>query len=375
MKGRITMSKVTMVARIGTIENGTKSPKVTDVAYVIADHEKMKLTQISKKDIAELIRPRRIECTNLSVTKDGEITFCNGVKDRYTIIDANSNKPIKVASTIIARLEKKGVLVGYAVSNGIARKVSNVSVAEAVTMQKKGEISNGKIRNTSNGDIVSSIEGEYEVIELSFIKAVVKKAEEKIMAEGLKGFEVGIGSISTLITKSGKPMRYAYIVVIDKGGKRNAVMDDLKSALELDNLGLVFTACHISSELTESLKIERAVNPNTFCGAFTLDMLKKLLDRGAKISTGIFDETALIGMTIASTGDIIEGSGSFIFGNEGAVLDVDNFKSVTGMTIDEAIDSIDKESRRLRAIKEEPANEAVAESYDALKLLIDKCIK
>lgn len=378
-----TMSKVTMVARVCIIKRLTKNIGTEDLGYVVVRHDNLKLETIKKDMLIHLLQNRAIECTNLQLTSDGkDIRFSNGVKDRYTIIDYRNNKPIKISYTIICRIENKFNLIGYAVSNGIDEKTKVLKVSEAVQKQIDGEISNGKLRDTYEGRIVSSIEGEYEVLEKSFLFGKVRRKCEEVMSKRLNEFELNILSIGTFTYDKDsyiglKPRRYAYVIIRCTDKKEIILTKSLAIDISKDNSEIIHEATVQShkDEINEILKMSEDEGSMNICGAIHLDKLKELLDQGINLKVDDFPEITLIGMNVDKS-EIVEKSTSLNLNktNSKERLSVSNFDKIVGKTVEDSVRELNMMANNIREDESSPANEALAQSCECLRIVLDKCL-
>lgn len=151
-------ARATMVTRHGL---NVKEPAV---AYTLIS-SRYEISTIGAQELAHKITTGSLDVTNLAV-EGGKIVSTNGAMDKYTFINVQTHQVEgKPSGVIIDRFEEKGKLVGYTIFLHTGR-LKTATVAEAVSLQEKGLIANGKIRHTDSGDIVSSIKGEYNIREV-----------------------------------------------------------------------------------------------------------------------------------------------------------------------------------------------------------------
>lgn len=153
---------VTMVTR-----HGVSKDNISGYTLITADYQ---LVSKSAKELQSLIAQNKIKVTNLDVSKKGLVST-NGALDKYTFINSQTNQVEGTPRAVILnRVEKGGKLVGYTVftQNGT---LAELNTADAVVLATKGLISNGKIRHTADGDIVSSIGGNYPLRTIEVEKA------------------------------------------------------------------------------------------------------------------------------------------------------------------------------------------------------------
>lgn len=146
------MKSFTMITRHGSSKDAIS-------AYTLISSDYQTVT-MSVKDLSSAIASKKISVTNLDLSTKGLVST-NGAIDKYTLINSTTNKVDGIARAVILdRVEQKGKLVGYTVftQNGT---LAEVNIADAAALASKGLISNGKIRHTQDGDIVSAIGGNY----------------------------------------------------------------------------------------------------------------------------------------------------------------------------------------------------------------------
>lgn len=149
------MVTFTMVARIG---RDIKEPASGFMLISNSYDTAMFTSEQLRKAIAE----KSCEVINL----DSELKATNGALNKYTMLDESTGAIIgKAYNVILNRVEKDGKLVGYTMFT-TAGKVVNVNVETAVSLARQQMISNGKIRETQTGAIVSSINGNYPLREI-----------------------------------------------------------------------------------------------------------------------------------------------------------------------------------------------------------------
>lgn len=204
------MSKMlTMVARYVTGEkNETAGVLVLDENYKVIKLNTQKAMEFAMNDLI----------SNLSV-KNGELIGGNGSLKRYTSIDVHTNAIIGVPrSVVLSRLEddKNGNLTGYIIY-GANNVVAQVDVDTAVKLVQNDSLVNGKLRTTSKGLIVSSINGEYpttpvlsqtKVADTSVEVDIVmfrEAANEKLNAEPVRSATIGLSYANALALKAEYP--------------------------------------------------------------------------------------------------------------------------------------------------------------------------
>jgi len=154
-----------MVARVG------REGEAHDRLYVLID-ENYKITQADAKMVRNLFMSG-VVITNLGI-EDGRLVSTNGSIDRYTRMrDVQWGVHGKSYPVILSRVEKGEELVGYTIYD-VDGTLREVNIKDAVEIHKRSPFANGKLRETQNGEIISSINGKYPLRTLS-----IKKANEK----------------------------------------------------------------------------------------------------------------------------------------------------------------------------------------------------
>jgi hypothetical protein len=159
------MNTFTMVVR-----HGVSKTQIVGYTLISSDYRTI---YKSADEIKKAIEAKQIAVTNLGV-EGGKLVATNGAMDKYTLVNLSNNNSIEgePRAVILDRVEDKatGKLLGYTVftTNGT---LAEASVADAVGLANKKLISNGKIRHTEQGDIVSSINGNYPLRQIEIAKA------------------------------------------------------------------------------------------------------------------------------------------------------------------------------------------------------------
>lgn len=216
----------TMVARCGDPKGPANNMKYTLIG---SDFSTVTMTG---NTLAKRINDGTIEVTNMGVTVKGLVST-NGAISKYTTFDAAGNLVGPPRCVVLNRVETNGKLSGYVMftDNGL---VEPVSITKAVALASVQLIANGKIKHTDAGDIVSSINGLYPLV------------ESMAMAE-----PVGTSTIKFIFfgsaIKSGKKIAYAGAVTSAKDSKvvsrqhkefcekNEALISELKGTFNLDD--------------------------------------------------------------------------------------------------------------------------------------------
>lgn len=188
------------------------------VSFTMIDNNYM-LEEWDIKSAVQHLRSTDCEVTNLGVNSKGEISASNGAMDKYTRFDAETRALIgKPGNVILNRIERNNKLVGYTVFTA-GGTVKKLSVSDAVKMYSTAGIANGKIRHIANGDIISSINGEYPIMEID-----IEKAQEKAK------LKTDVIYLCDVIAGKTKVADYAGVLI--SGNSANSVVALVKRAME-----------------------------------------------------------------------------------------------------------------------------------------------
>lgn len=148
------MKTLTMVTRYGF--KGEHANK-TNYVLIADDYSIVRLTG---EELVKAIKDKKYNITNMGIGPSGLIST-NGAIDKYTLIGLDTNDIVgKASPVVINRVETQKGLVGYTIFNtkGVLQEVT---VKEIVQIHSVTPFSNGKLRHTQDGDIISSITGNY----------------------------------------------------------------------------------------------------------------------------------------------------------------------------------------------------------------------
>lgn len=250
------MKNFTMITRHG-------SSKDTISAYTLISSDYQTVT-MSVKDLSAAISSKKIAVTNLDLSKKGLVST-NGALDKYTLINSQTNQVEGIARAVILdRVEQNGKLVGYTVftQNGT---LAEVNIADAAALASKGLISNGKIRHTQDGDIVSAIGGTYPLRTISFSEAPKGEITTDILYFG---------------TVVGVPTEYFGAIVSCTSATE---MSQIIHMLSTSNASVINEVSKVAGQsVRESLAIKR-MGANSLYGVFSIASLKKLLKANSKL--------------------------------------------------------------------------------------------
>lgn len=255
------MRTVTMVAKL--VDGNGKI-----VGLTLIDNE-YKIINATLKDVSRMIRDDNIELTNVKIGKDG-ITSTNGDLSKYTVVSTDGRIIGRPRPVILSRVESNGKLVGYIVfsKNG---QVTKMHVEDAVEMYKAYGISNGKIRSTSNGDIISSIKGNFPLAEVELSKAKAGKTDVRIVffcnAKENKADSKGVRYLGALIS-----------------GDSIAELSKIHREIGIPNSRVMAEVSKFSGEKqVEALRTQR-VGATEFYSVFNIEFLREMAKAGYNIS-------------------------------------------------------------------------------------------
>lgn len=250
------MKNFTMITRHGSSKDAIS-------AYTLISSDYQTVT-MSVKDLSAAISSKKIAVTNLDLSKKGLVST-NGALDKYTLINSQTNQVEGIARAVILdRVEQKGKLVGYTVftQNGT---LAEVNIADAAALASKGLISNGKIRHTQDGDIVSAIGGTYPLRTISFSEAPKGEITTDILYFG---------------TVVGVPTEYFGAIVSCTSATE---MSQIIHMLSTSNASVINEVSKVAGQsVRESLAIKR-MGANSLYGVFSIASLKKLLKANSKL--------------------------------------------------------------------------------------------
>ena len=250
------MKNFTMITR-----HGSSKDAISAYTLISPDYQ---TETMSVKDLSAAISSKKIAVTNLDLSNKGLVST-NGALDKYTLINSQTNQVEGIARAVILdRVEQKGKLVGYTVftQNGT---LAEVNIADAAALASKGLISNGKIRHTQDGDIVSAIGGTYPLRTISFSEAPKGEISTDILYFG---------------TVVGVPTEYFGAIVSCTSATE---MSQIIHMLSTSNASVINEVSKVAGQsVRESLAIKR-MGANSLYGVFSIASLKKLLKANSKL--------------------------------------------------------------------------------------------
>lgn len=253
------MANFTMITRHG-VEKG-------QITHYTLINEAYQTVTLPAAEVANLLANKAHNINNLALGEGGKIISTNGAIDKYTFINGVTNQVVGTArAVIIDRVEQGDKLLGYTVftQNG---QVREMSVAEASALAAKNLISNGKIRHTKDGDIVSAIGGTYPLRTIQIENAPKGELKMDIM----------------FCTEAFGAKHTTYVGAIISNN--SAVdMNKISEKLTEDNAKVKAKVAVISGNKdTTSLNIQR-FGANGIYGVFSLEVIEKLMTKAAKVN-------------------------------------------------------------------------------------------
>lgn len=256
------MKTCTMVVR-----HGLSKDNITGFTLVSSDYQTKKL---SYAELTQYVAQKQLVVTNMQFV-GGVWKSTNGAMDNYTLINDQTNMVEGTPRAVILdRAEINGKLTGYAVftQNGT---IVHMSVADAVMLANNKMLSNGKVRHTDSGDIVSAIGGNYPLRELKRIEDAPK---------GTTSVEIMFFGQAVLTSKADHVNYFGAIINCTSAVEMTKLSDKLsKSNAEV--IGhIVQTA---GQKARKSLAVQR-MGANGIYGVFKVSDLKILMESGAKVT-------------------------------------------------------------------------------------------
>ncbi len=190
------MNILTMVLR-----SGTKGMSANDMGYTFIAND-YSVIRMGGKEVIEAMRRREYDFTNMGISEKGLIAT-NGAMDKYTMIDPVTGVMETPARPVVLnRVEVDDKLTGYTIFN-VDGILQEVNVKQAVMIHNNTPFSNGKIRGTQKGDIISSIVGNYPLRKIKVPKEVSDKLE----------MDISIVFIGSAIGKESGVVKYGGILI------------------------------------------------------------------------------------------------------------------------------------------------------------------
>ena len=252
------MNTLTMVTVYAAKRTSTGFDGISAYGFVTSDYQTI---MMSVNQVLQGIGNKKFTITNLGIDDKGKLVATNGALNRYSMINTTTGMPDgEPMAVVLNRVEKNGKLVGYTMFMQDCT-IREVGIKEAVAMCNGKVISNGKLRHTNDGDIVSSINGNFILRQIEPDKAPKGTLTVTLMyfeaqATGVKYFGGIISSTSAV------------------------QMTNIRDSLEEDNRALMKEcekAGKVRARVLSDYGIQR-MSENSFFGSFTLSALDKLIN-------------------------------------------------------------------------------------------------
>ena len=293
------MAYFTMITRHGM------SKDMVDAYTIIS--ETYQTATISKQNLIEMIKSGKNTFTNITVGAKG-IESTNGAIDKYTFINGVTNQVEGTPRAVILdRVEKGGKLIGYTVftQNG---QIREMNVTDAASLASKGMISNGKIRHTQEGDIVSAIGGNYPLREIP-----VEQAPKGELSVELMYFAASINDKSAV--------KYiGAIISCTSAVSMSKIIDELTES----NAKIKASVAKLTGvKDTSSLDIKR-MGANSLYGVFGVEVVKEIISKSVKTtSKEQYIPISIIDYNTSTNEEsviILDSLGTLTVNNEGSVV-------------------------------------------------------
>lgn len=254
------MKTFTMITR-----HGDSKENITAYTLISSDYQTVKL---GVGELTNLLKEGKIKVNNLALESKG-IVSTNGALDKYTFINNNTMEIVGTARAVILdRVEQNDKLLGYTAFTQFGTLVE-LNVVDATELAKRGLISNGKIRHTSNGDIVSSIGGNYPLRQIEMAKAPKGKITSDIF------YFCTVPDIN---------QEYFGAIISCTSATE---MSKLNDVLSKSNAKLISEVSKVAGKgVRDSLGIKR-MGANSIYGAFDIKVLEKFVGAQAEIKNTV----------------------------------------------------------------------------------------
>lgn len=253
------MKYCTMVMR-----HGDPKASSNEMSYTLISDE-LNIKVMSGTELAKAINDSKIVITNMATSAQGLVST-NGAIKNYTTIDQRGNIVGTPRCVILGRIEVNDKLKGYKVftSNGV---VAEINLDVAAKLAQVNGIANGKIRHTTEGDIVASIGGNYP---LTNIKEDKKDTKASIPT-------VDVVFFGSALNDDKKITKFAGITVTSKDATTIA---SLYKTLSSDNeklIGALRDKFGYSEAKFDSFKLKQVPGAG-FYGVYPLTTVTKIIE-------------------------------------------------------------------------------------------------
>lgn len=254
-----------MVARSGNPKGNTGEMNYTLVGDDFSIHT------MKGDKLAQSINSNKIKVNNMAVTAKGLVST-NGAIDKYTTFDNFGNIIGTPRCVVLNRIEKNGKLSGYVLftNTGV---ITQIDIASASKLAINGLIANGKVRHTAEGDIVSSITGQYPLVEIQLndVKEETPNIDVVFFGSAISG---------------GKAIHFGGVTVTSKSSKTIAKMFTTLNSASIRLREKLAEDYGYSEDELKSFEFKQAPGAG-FYGVYPIDTVNKLMGSGkVKCSIG-----------------------------------------------------------------------------------------
>lgn len=248
------MTTLTMVTVYASKRTSKGFEGITGFGFISSDYKTMTM---SLAQTIEVIKSKKAVITNLGL-ENGKVVATNGAMNRYSMVNTTTGMPDgEQMAVVLNRVEENGKLAYYTVFMQDCT-VREVGIREAVAMCKGNVLSNGKIKHTNDGDIVSSIAGSFILRQIEPTKAPTEETMISIMY-----FE----------TMAGGPSYFGGVIT----SKSAVQITNMRDKLETSNLALIKDCEKAGKQNAKAVFGIQRMSENSFFGAFPLSVLDKLI--------------------------------------------------------------------------------------------------
>ena len=272
------MKTLTMITR-----HGINKDNISAYTLITSDYQTVTM---SAKQLADALKKKSVYVTNMELTDKG-LNSTNGALDKYTLINAQTNEVIGTPKAVILdRVEREGKLIGYTVFTQTGT-LAELSVADATALADKKLISNGKIKHTSEGDIVSSIGGNYPLREIAIDKAP-------------KG-EINVDVLYFGVVKNNKANYVGAIISCTSAAEMSKLIDVINKS----NASVVASVAKVGGQsVRQSLAVKR-MGANSIYGIVDIETFEKLVKAKASLNNNL-GKIIVSALDYSADGDVSE---------------------------------------------------------------------
>jgi len=252
----------------------------TVIGYTLID-QSYQTRMISVDDLKKEIAGKQSIFTNIGLSENKQdLIGTNGSLEKYTTIGSGNSVVGTSRAVILNRAEQNGKLVGYTVFSA-SGTIMELKVADAVALCNRKLISNGKIRHTDSGDIVSAIGGTYPLRQIE-----VKAAPKGVMTIDLMYFTKAYMGTGSSIKEIAGAKYFGAIIGSTSATEMSKVVDILNKNNASLTSGIIKSVGPKIRDAIDSLKSIRC-GANSIYGVFSIDILTKLIESGAVLKLGM----------------------------------------------------------------------------------------